>query len=273
MKTNQMIGQIRQKMRRYGMLFLLLVFSFAWMGGCNDKETREIPADEVTTDLQQAPSVPLWVPYHTNPSIRFYFIPEMGIYYDAFIGDYVYWNGFYWVYSPVLPYGYFYFDLFDANIVFLSIGINYPWHRHHFYVSHYPVYFFVGKNFKHVGHGWRFYNENGHQFLGPHKNIKYHNHYNLHHMKNEFGKGRMVDPQKEKNRFQSPDGKRQENQQNKNYQKGGGKNESPSMNRQQPGGKQTIKGSGQRGTDSKMKMNIRQSGGSKSGGGGKKGGK
>jgi hypothetical protein len=254
MKTNQVIVQIQKQIRQYGILFLLLVSSFVWVGGCNDKKAQEIPADEISTDLQQAPFVPFWVPVHTNPAIRFYFIPEMGIYYDAFLGDYVYWNGSYWVYSPVLPHGHFYFDLFDANIVFLSIGINYPWHRHHFYVNHYPIYFFVGNNFKHAKHGWRFYNENGGRFHGAHKNIKYHNHYNLHHLKGGFGKGKIGIPNKEKNRFSSPGGIKKENQQKKNYhspiKKGGGKNESPSLNRKQ--------------------KNIK--GGSKNGGG-KKGGK
>lgn len=95
------------------------------------------------------------------------------------MGDYVYWNGSFWVYSTSLPYAYAGFDLYNANIVFLSIGVTYPWHYHSYYVADYPVYYFVGVNYYSTRHGWRFYDENGIGFHGPHKSVKYNLHYNV----------------------------------------------------------------------------------------------
>lgn len=262
MKTKLIKEQASQGVRRHVILFFVLIASFAWMGGCLEKEEmKEIPADSVTTGIQSAPSVPVWVPASTNPSIRFYFIPEMSIYYDAFLGNFVYHNGMYWVYSPILPAGYAYFDLFDSNIVFLSIGISHPWHRHHFYVSHYPIYFFGGKHYHNHGHGWRFYNENGRKFFGPHKNMKYKEQFDRH--RNNFN---SKEQRHEKERFDIPKHEnksgiqKQEKEHGKFENNGRDKKQLPGY-RQQYDGKQKVK-------DSRQQKNHQESKG-----GGKKGGR
>jgi len=179
MKTKSNIGSILKVVRQFQFVILFVFTSFILIGGCGDEKAKEIPADEVTTTAVQAEAVPAWVPANTSPDIRFYFIPEIGIYYDAFVGDYVYRNGIYWVYSPVLPHAHLHFDLYDANIVFLSVGVVSPWHYHSYYVAHYPVYYFIGVDFYASHHGYRFYNENGIGFYGPHKHVKYNVHYTV----------------------------------------------------------------------------------------------
>ena len=179
MKTKLRWDDVVKIERRYQFLIFFTLTSFFLIGGCGDEKREEIHADEVRTTAVRAEVIPAWVPSNTNPDIRFYFIPEIGIYYDAFVGDYVYWNGSFWVYSAVLPVAYIHFDLYDANIVFLSVGVVSPWYYHSYYVAQYPVYDFVGYDYYISHHGWRFYDENGAGFYGPHKHVKYNVHYTV----------------------------------------------------------------------------------------------
>lgn len=190
MKTNNIIGRSIEIFKSIGLFIGLTLVSFLLMGGCKDKKPlvaeEEIPADQVNVPVGYQAETPVWVPATVSPSVRFYFLPEMEIYYDTYMGNYVYWNGTYWVYSSILPPGYFYFDLFNTNVVFLSPGVVYPWRHHRHYLAHYTAHFFGGITFYSHGHGWRFYDEGRGKFWGPHKTIKYKTNYAKHY-KNLWG--------------------------------------------------------------------------------------
>jgi len=161
---------------RSNVILLMLTLALTIYVCACTKMDREVPATEVYSEASMARSIPDWVPEETDPEIRYYFIPEIDVYYDSYVGEYVYWNGTLWVYSSRLPREYAYFDLYDANIVFLSVGVASPWLRHDYYVSHYPVTYFYGPHVHRYGHGWRYYDENRNQFYVSHSNI----HHNVH---------------------------------------------------------------------------------------------
>ncbi len=69
---------------------------------------------------------PAWGPYGYNDA-RFYFIPDIDVYYDCWNGNYWYndYNG--WTCSPNLPQCYANFNLYGAYKVVLNFNGNNPW--------------------------------------------------------------------------------------------------------------------------------------------------
>jgi hypothetical protein len=174
---------------RSNIILLLLVLCMGLYAFSCDPKAREVPASEVYSDASAAREIPDWAPAETSSEVRYYFIPEIDVYYDAFVGEYVYWNGSLWVYSARLPRAYARYDLYDANIVLLSAGVASPWMRHDYYVATYPVTYFYEPHYVHYGHGWRVYDENRRQFYVSHKN-KVHNNIHIHnHNKSGHGWG------------------------------------------------------------------------------------
>ena len=146
-------------------LILLVIMLHAM--GCA-KPTAGLTADELTTDLTAAQRLPDWAPKDADPQVRYYFLPEINVYYDAYAGQYVYLDQGVWLAAPALPSAYVEFDLFSAHIVYLEVGITRPWVNNHFYVRTYPVTYFYGHPGLHRGYGWRCYNENRRHFCaGP----------------------------------------------------------------------------------------------------------
>lgn len=163
MKSFEKIEQMVDQRRSGIILWMLLLALLVHVCACA-RIPDEVPATEVYSDAAEARSIPDWVPAETNPQVRYYFIPEIDVYYDAYVGEYVYWNGSIWVYSATLPYAYADFDLYNAHIVFLSVGVTRPWVRNAFYVHYYPVHYFHGRH----GHRWRCYDENRKEFFVSH---------------------------------------------------------------------------------------------------------
>ncbi len=84
---------------------------------------------------------PHWAPpYHQGA--RYYYIPDIETYYDIVTGDFIFLYNGRWSYSRQLPSIYASFDLDNCFTVVLNIGVFQPWQHHHYYVSHYPRYYY-----------------------------------------------------------------------------------------------------------------------------------
>lgn len=102
---------------------------------------------------------PQWAPDY-YPGVRYYYIPDIEVYYDLSLREFVYLSNGRWMYSRVLPLVYSYYDLYSGFVVVLNRNVYCPWMHHQFYVSNYPRYYYHDyydrSNFPYV----RGYNEN-----------------------------------------------------------------------------------------------------------------
>ena len=86
-------------------------------------------------------SNPPWAPAY-YPGVRYYYIPDLEMYYDLSNQDFVYLDDGQWMFSYGLPSIYAGYDLYNAFVVALDAGVYQPWMHHQFYVSHYPRYYY-----------------------------------------------------------------------------------------------------------------------------------
>jgi hypothetical protein len=86
-------------------------------------------------------SNPPWAPVY-SPGVRYYYIPDIETYYDLTNQDFVYLDDGQWVFSNTLPPIYSGFDLYNAFIIALDINVFQPWMHHHFYLAHYPRFYY-----------------------------------------------------------------------------------------------------------------------------------
>ena len=82
---------------------------------------------------------PVWAPPYDNVSmIRYYYLPDYGVYYDVW--ERHFWcpeNGV-WVYYPTLPSTYVGVDLYTSFIVLIDRDVHDPWRRDGYYHDNYP---------------------------------------------------------------------------------------------------------------------------------------
>lgn len=152
-------------------LLMLLVCGYAF--GSNKPGLAAYPAAEMYLNASVvgydqvvvAQYVPVWAPVGVNPHVRYYYLPAAEVYYDAYAGQYIYYDGFGWVYGSYLPPVYSSIDLYTTPIIFLNVGVVRPWIRHDYYVEHYHYYMPRGWGFYGSGHPWRCFDENrGHPY-------------------------------------------------------------------------------------------------------------
>lgn len=102
---------------------------------------------------------PQWAPDYYSGA-RYYYLPDIEVYYDLSVREFIYLNSGRWMYSRVLPSIYSYYDIYSGYVVVLNVNVYRPWMHHQFYVSHYPRYYYRDyydrSNFAYV----RGYNEN-----------------------------------------------------------------------------------------------------------------
>jgi hypothetical protein len=102
---------------------------------------------------------PQWGPSYYDGT-RYYYLPDIETYYDVYTHEFIYLNRAQWIYSPYLPAIYPDFNLNNSFVVLVNSNINQPWMHHHYYVSHFPRYYYRDyydrSNFPFV----RGYNEN-----------------------------------------------------------------------------------------------------------------
>jgi hypothetical protein len=94
-----------------------------------------------TSGTQTSYENPQWAPpYYAGA--RYYYLPDIESYYDLSSHDFIYLNNGQWVYSQTLPSIYADYDLNNGFAVVLDVNIYQPWMHHHYYVSHYPRYYY-----------------------------------------------------------------------------------------------------------------------------------
>lgn len=112
-------------------VILISMFTFA---GCSSY-------NYATTEPQVIYENPQWAPdYYAG--VRYYYLPDIEVYYDLTMRDFIYLNNGRWMYSRMLPPMYSYYDLYSGYVILLNTNIYRPWMHHQYYVSHYPRYYY-----------------------------------------------------------------------------------------------------------------------------------
>ena len=90
---------------------------------------------------------PSWAPDFDNADpANYYYLPDIECYYDVRNRAFVYLEGGNWRFSASLPSIYANFDLHNSFVVVLNNTVNEPWMHFHYYVAHYPRYYYKSVN-------------------------------------------------------------------------------------------------------------------------------
>jgi len=84
---------------------------------------------------------PQWAPPYYSGA-RYYYLPDMELYYDLGTREYIFLMDGQWNYSPYVPAMYRNYDLDNCFSVVLSVEVYKPWLHHQYYISHYPRYYY-----------------------------------------------------------------------------------------------------------------------------------
>lgn len=126
--------------------------------------------------------IPSWAPYYENRNqVRYYYLPDIECYYDLVHREFVYLNDGVWIFSRFLPPAYAWFNLNNCYVVALDHRVYEPWRHFHYYVSHYPR-FYYRSLYKHrhweQGRPLRGYSENERREVYNHRDDRdYYNRY------------------------------------------------------------------------------------------------
>lgn len=87
--------------------------------------------------------LPAWAPYYSNQNlVRYYYLPDIECYYDIMNREFIFLEDGQWVFSRVLPPAYAWFDLNTCFVVALNRSVDRPWRHFHYYLAHYPRYYY-----------------------------------------------------------------------------------------------------------------------------------
>jgi hypothetical protein len=84
---------------------------------------------------------PQWAPPYF-PGVRYYYLPDIETYYDLESQNFVFLYNGQWCYSQECPSVSAGFDLNTCFAIALDINVYQPWMHHHYYISHYPRYYY-----------------------------------------------------------------------------------------------------------------------------------
>jgi len=140
------------KISRFFGAAVILLLTASLLTGCMMMQ----PVRTITTVTYDNPQ---WAPPY-YPGARYYYLPDMELYYDLSAREFIYLSNGRWVYSPYIPSIYSNYDLNNEFCIVLNRDVYMPWMHHQYYVSHYPRYYYRDyydhSNFAYV----RAYNEN-----------------------------------------------------------------------------------------------------------------
>jgi hypothetical protein len=107
---------------------------------------------------------PSWAQdFDTEYPVNYYYLPDIECYYDLRNREFVYMESGNWRFSASLPSIYASFNLNNCFVVKLNNEVVEPWMHFHYYVAHYPRYFYKSierENYHNYGHAPRWFNEN-----------------------------------------------------------------------------------------------------------------
>jgi hypothetical protein len=105
--------------------------------------------------------IPAWAPpYDDIHCVRYYYLPDIEVYYDVWNQEFVYLQDGSWMFTRSLLPMYAGFDLYDCFVVVLNCRVYEPWMHYHYYVSHYPRYYYHSVYNVTDAHDVRGFNEN-----------------------------------------------------------------------------------------------------------------
>ena len=86
---------------------------------------------------------PTWASEYDNDNpANYYYLPDIETYYDLRNREFVYLENGNWRFSASLPSIYASLDLNNCFVVKLNNAVHEPWMHFHYYVAHYPRYFY-----------------------------------------------------------------------------------------------------------------------------------
>jgi len=101
------------------------------------------PAKAQRVDVRLNINLPQWAPRYENvEQVQYYYLPDIECYYDVLNREFVYLEDGNWIFRNTLPPAYSWFDLNNAFIVVLNSNVHQPWMHFHYYVAHYPRYYY-----------------------------------------------------------------------------------------------------------------------------------
>lgn len=87
--------------------------------------------------------LPAWAPYYENVSqVRYYYLPDIESYYDVRNREFIFIEDGHWLFTRTLPPAYRWFNLNTCFVVALDARVAMPWRHFHYYVAHYPRYYY-----------------------------------------------------------------------------------------------------------------------------------
>jgi hypothetical protein len=84
---------------------------------------------------------PQWAPPFYE-GVRYYYLPDIETYYDIESQEFIYLYDGQWCFSRECPSVNAGFDLSNCFTIALDMNVYQPWMHHHYYVSHYPRYYY-----------------------------------------------------------------------------------------------------------------------------------
>jgi len=94
-------------------------------------------------DLEVGVELPSWAPYYDNAElVHYYYLPDIECYYDVRSREFIYMEDGEWMFSRSLPPVYAWFDLENCFVVALDARVMEPWRHFHYYVAHYPRFYY-----------------------------------------------------------------------------------------------------------------------------------
>lgn len=109
-------------------------------------------------------NIPFWAPTYDNvDQVQYYYLPDIEVFYDVQNQEFVYLEDGNWMFAHQLPPSYAGFDFNNAFVVVLNSRVHQPWMHYHYYVAHYPRYYYrttYGNAYNDPQHPIRGFNEN-----------------------------------------------------------------------------------------------------------------
>ena len=115
-----------------------MVIAFIFFMCCNSFKTF---AQKVSVNVNI--ELPAWAPYYENvQQVRYYYLPDIESYYDVRNREFIFMDDGEWMFGRTLPPAYRWFNLNNCFIVALDARVVMPWRHFHYYVAHYPRYYY-----------------------------------------------------------------------------------------------------------------------------------
>lgn len=121
-------------MRRSLIMAAVLLLSASMFTGC----MTLTPVRTYSTGSYENPQ---WAPPYYSGA-RYYYLPDLELYYDLGSREYIYLMDGRWNFSPYVPAMYRDYDLDNCFCIVMNVNVYKPWLHHQYYVSHYPRYYY-----------------------------------------------------------------------------------------------------------------------------------